>query len=394
MKNITYYCLNNNDYNSKINKSNENALNKKNNLAKNRFSAYFSLGSKEKMAFDFNENNVKRNLKKFKSQNFFYKKINEDNNTFKSRNPFEYEKKEPLQSSSKKIRYSSNNFITNYSITDSPLNYDYSNNKISTVSRVKRDSSKGYNDNISEIKSNIENIIKLNRNQSSTFKDINRTNVTIINKENINSNDMDKKNDIKEKTNNIIYPNKFLENNNIGNSNNNVDVNSHFTKILKANEYILKRNKTDVFKNYKNSKDIHSYNKSEILNINLRNNLNNSKENKDDVDSIVNVDFDYSKIKLNNYIFDYTHKKPKIILKKNNILKNSLKIENTDDISSNTRKNSDKLENEKKEHKNKYDNLLEEYNFLKKENEIIKKKNNELIIKNEELKIEINEMKN
>ena len=110
----------------------------------------------------------------------------------------------------KKIN-NNNIFSGEYSITDAPLNYNYSYNSVTNKNKDKEIFS--YNDNIEELKVNINNIIKANRNRTTDFKknNINRSNNKCIDIEfEINNNK--KYENLRNKTNNFFYPKKHKRN--------------------------------------------------------------------------------------------------------------------------------------------------------------------------------------
>ena len=98
-------------------------------------------------------------------------------------------------------KLNNNNIFTDkYSITNAPLNYNYSYN--SKTNKNKENKIFSYNDNIEELKVNISNIIKAIRNRTTDFK---KNNINKSNKINNNK----KYENFKNKTNNIFYPKEY-----------------------------------------------------------------------------------------------------------------------------------------------------------------------------------------
>jgi len=204
MKNFTYCYLNN--YNSKNDKQNENDIYKRN-LRKNiiQKNNYFNFDQTQNTNIIKDVNDKKQNLKKNKSQNYFYYKNSESNNN--SENNYIINSKNYIHSTNKTTR-DNILFNDNKTLTDAPLNFNYSYNYLSNIPKVKKENSPGYKDKIIEIKSNIANLIKKNKYRSSDIKKISKvnTNKTDINDLIYNDNEDGKKYDIKGKTNYIFYP--------------------------------------------------------------------------------------------------------------------------------------------------------------------------------------------
>ena len=209
MKNLSYYYLDKNIEPKNI-KSNQSNIFKRNNYKGNtEILNYIKMEQNKNGYFHKEENELKHNLKKNRSQNFLSYKKSEQNNNKSSLNIYDIYQKMPQKMQTKK-KTDKNIMSNEYFITDAPLNYNYSYNSISKNQKTNAVSS--YHDSIEELKTNINEMIKTNRNRTTDLKN-NKAN-TNTNKTNNKYIDIDievNKNydNFKNKTNNIFFPKKY-----------------------------------------------------------------------------------------------------------------------------------------------------------------------------------------
>ena len=363
MKNYTSYTILKNNNKTVKNIANNPKLNK-----------YFSLENQPQNYQDIPRRNLKNNLT-----------LNFEENIFPSNNlKREQRSLEDNNKSSPKINKKINSLNEDeFEIIDVTLNFDYSdhstnisnqnNNKNfnNEITKNNHNNSKdNYIKNIMGLKSDIENIIKKNRNRSSNPDKINRVNPKEISSKNTNhvlSNGNKKRNyDYKGKTDNKFYPkNNFLKNN------------QFLDKIIE------KKDKKDCYFNDWQNIDKIKANSSSKKNNNYL-----------DINQILTYEIDSNKgyneeLLCNNNIIDncqsYRRLNQNLIKEPNNIEKLLDKNKCLYELCSFKRK-SQELEEEKNRYKNQYENLQNQINFSNDKYNDISQKNAELIRQNEELK--------
>ena len=260
------------------------------------------------------------------------------------------------------------NIMSNeYFITDAPLNYNYSYNSISKNQKTNAVSS--YHDSIEELKTNINEMIKTNRNRTTDLKN-NKAN-TNTNKTNNKYIDIDidievNKNydNFKNKTNNIFFPKKYKRHSYLSE-------NQSLSKI-ENEKSPLKERKSEIL--FKNAIDKMHQNCNYLKNKNnfLKDNFYTYQE------SLVNL-------KINDYNYDFNDNQKNENYKYRTSKKSNTLNKNSNDNISLRSKITD-LENRKNEYKIKNENLLDKYNLLKEENTILNNKNNELLKKKKKMK--------
>ena len=334
MKNLSYYYLDKNIEPKNI-KSNQSNIFKRNNYKGNtEILNYIKMEQNKNGYFHKEENELKHNLKKNRSQNFLSYKKSEQNNNKSSLNIYDIYQKMPQKMQTKK-KTDKNIMSNEYFITDAPLNYNYSYNSISKNQKTNAVSS--YHDSIEELKTNINEMIKTNRNRTTDLKN---------NKANTNTN----------KTNNIFFPKKYKRHSYLSE-------NQSLSKI-ENEKSPLKERKSEIL--FKNAIDKMHQNCNYLKNKNnfLKDNFYTYQE------SLVNL-------KINDYNYDFNDNKKNENYKYRTSKKSNTLNKNSNDNISLRSKITD-LENRKNEYKIKNENLLDKYNLLKEENTILNNKNNEL----------------
>ena len=286
MKNFTYYYINNN-YIPNSDKQIENDIFKRKSLRSDIISnTNFNINidnqiDNSKLIKDYTDK--KQNLKKNKSQNFFYYRNTESNSNNSKINSPKIVVEPHTKSTRDYILYN-----IDKTITDTPLNYNYSYNYLSNVANTQKPVIKNtnYKDKINEIKTKIEKIIKKNqyRSTGTDIKKIAKTtsNQSILNRKNnnINNNNINeynKKYDIKTKTYLLFNPINNAKTNDYINIDNilrkkNIKKNTNTNNLLKEdirellnfkdsnkikieNDYIIKKNKKNNCTSYDRSMD-------------------------------------------------------------------------------------------------------------------------------------------
>ena len=198
MKSFVTYTINspnrNNQNNNKIKRIMSN--NKCNTIKNNQNINKYSINQPKIISNISKDNNQNKKIKKTKSQNIL-------KNNQKTYSYVNYEQSNNNQNKKEQSKY----------LNSPPLHYDYSENNISILNNSKCDNDPCFNDEIEEMKKNIGNIVKMNRNRSECNNKIIRINT---NQDNLNKNNYNQNNNyhIRVNTNNYISNKNDLDSNN------------------------------------------------------------------------------------------------------------------------------------------------------------------------------------